>query len=328
MNEDLKCPICGEPTVVYYGRANKNGLCIKHARQANAGEIIQCQACGKWNEKDVICECKKNEEKSQKWIKVESPWTKKQNNELCIICGEPSHEKNFCPNCYKDIKIFYKDITHLNDIHHAKEYYYNLKNSIFWINKIDYAKKACKKLYAVAQIIDEFKNINQKQIAIKDIKYLLNKKTEYLKDKEIETPEPIIENDDFQDISEEIADYRRMYPATIRCKDGHYVRSNNEKTIDDRLYEKRIFHEYETRYKAKDGQSYYPDFYLPDANVFIEYFGVSENQEKNNKKRKLFLQDNDYKFEFIEHTKAGILDEVVYDIIDKYNLNNKKNTLV
>lgn len=131
----------------------------------------------------------------------------------------------------------------------------------------------------------------------------------------------IIENDDLQGVSEEVADYRKKYPATIRCKDGHYVRSNNEKTIDDRLYEKRVFHEYETRYKAKDGQYYYPDFYLPDADVFIEYFGVSENQEKNNKKRKLFMKDNEHHFEFIEYTKSGILDEIIYDIIEKYDLN-------
>ena len=111
-----------------------------------------------------------------------------------------------------------------------------------------------------------------------------------------------------------------MYPATIRCKDGHYVRSNNEKTIDDRLYEKRIFHEYERRYKAKDGQSYYPDFYLPDANLFIEYFGVSENKDKNEHKTKIYTQDKKYKFEFITQEQSGILDDVVDDIIEKYNL--------
>ncbi len=244
-------------------------------------------------------------------------------NELkCPICGEPTKKNPFCSKCYKGIKAFYKDITHLNTIYQAKEYYYNLKNSIFWINKMEYAQEACKKLYAIAMIIDDFTNINQEETAIKDITYLLTKKEEYLKNKEKQNDklEQIIENDDLKGVSEEIADYRRMYPATIRCEDGHYVRSNNEKVIDDRLYRKRIFHEYETRYKAKDGQNYYPDFYIPDAKLFIEYFGVSENQDKNDKKKKIFLQDNKFNFEFIPSNNVGILDEVIDDIIDKYNL--------
>ena len=243
--------------------------------------------------------------------------------ENCPICGEETKGKPFCIECYKGIKIFYKDITHLNNIYQAKEYYYNLKNSIFWINKMDYAQDACKKLFAIAQIIDEFKDIKQEETAINDIKYLLTQKQEYLNKKanKKKTSEEIIEHDELHEVSEEIADYRRMYPATIRCKDGHYVRSSHEKTIDDRLYEKRIFHEYEKRYKAVDGQPYYPDFYLPDADVFIEYFGVVENNNKNEKKKKVFLQDKKHNFEFISAEKAGILDDVIDDIIEKYNLN-------
>ncbi len=241
----------------------------------------------------------------------------------CPICGEFIARKiPFCAKCYKGIKVFYKDITHLNNIYQAKEYYYNLKNSIFWINKMEYAQDACKKLYAIAMIMDDFANLNQEEIAIKDITYLLTKKKEYLdnKDKQNEKTKQIIENDDLNQVSDEIADYRRMYPATIRCEDGHYVRSNNEKVIDDRLYRKRVFHEYETRYKALDGQSYYPDFYLPDADVFIEYFGVSESKEKNEKKKKLFMQDKKHNFEFIPQENIGILDDTIDDIIEKYNL--------
>lgn len=247
----------------------------------------------------------------------------------CPICGEKIKKQPFknnfvCSKCYKGIKVFYKDITHLDNVYQAKEYYYNLKNSIFWINKMEYAQDACKKLYAIAMIIDDFTNINQEEIAIKDITYLLTKKKEYLenKDKQNEKTEQIIENDDLTGVSEEVADYRRMYPATIRCEDGHYVRSNNEKVIDDRLYRKRVFHEYETRYKALNGQPYYPDFYLPDADVFIEYFGVSESKEKNEKKKQLFIQDKKHKFEFITQEKAGILDDTIDDIIEKYNLDN------
>ncbi len=137
------------------------------------------------------------------------------------------------------------------------------------------------------------------------------------------TSKTIIEHDNLQDISEETADYRKKYPAEKRCHDGHYVRSGNEALIDNKLYEQRIFHEYEKRYKAKDGKTYYPDFYLPDANLYIEYFGVNENESKNEKKKKVFLQDKTCNFEFITSNQHGILEEVIEDILEKYNLKNK-----
>ena len=38
-NENLTCPICGEPTNVYMGKARKDRLCRKHGMMKNAGEI-------------------------------------------------------------------------------------------------------------------------------------------------------------------------------------------------------------------------------------------------------------------------------------------------
>lgn len=307
-NNELQCPICGEPTRIWYGNARTDRLCGKHADMLKNGEILI-------DEKGNFIEAKTHKILNQTEMKNNS-------SNMCIICGNNSNGKHFCFDCYKGIKIFNKDITHLNTIYQAKEYYYNLKNSIFWINKMEYAQEACKKLFAIAEIIDEFKNINQKDTATKDITYLLTKKKAYLNidEKPEDEVKTTVEHDELHEVNEEIADYRRMYPATIRCKDGHYVRSNNEKTIDDRLYERRVFHEYETRYKAVDGQAYYPDFYIPDAKLFIEYFGVSESKEKNEKKKQLFLQDKKYKFEFIPQEKVGVLDDAIYDIIEKYNL--------
>ena len=92
MSNESKCPICGEPTFVYMGNARKDHLCKKHGQMAKAGEIVQCPDCGKWNEKDVVCECKKVKE-----AKSESELT-------CIICGEPSNGKHFCLKCWNKYK--------------------------------------------------------------------------------------------------------------------------------------------------------------------------------------------------------------------------------
>ena len=61
--------------------------------QAKKGEIVQCADCGKWHEKEVICDCKK--------VKEESKEIKSENELTCIICGEPSNGKHFCIDCWK-----------------------------------------------------------------------------------------------------------------------------------------------------------------------------------------------------------------------------------
>ena len=59
-------------------------------------------------------------------------------------------------------------------------------------------------------------------------------------------------------------DYRKKWPATYRCEDGHYVRSKNEQLVDNWLYHHNICHAYELLVVDKrDGKEYINDFYLP-----------------------------------------------------------------
>ena len=89
MKEELKCPICDEPTSVYMGNARKDRLCVKHGKMAKAGEIIQCPDCGKWNEKDVVCKCKKVKEEN---VKIHTK---------CLFCGAETENGNlFCKEHY------------------------------------------------------------------------------------------------------------------------------------------------------------------------------------------------------------------------------------
>lgn len=39
MAEEYKCPICGEPTLKFYGNYRKDKLCPKHASELKNGEI-------------------------------------------------------------------------------------------------------------------------------------------------------------------------------------------------------------------------------------------------------------------------------------------------
>lgn len=107
-NENLVCPICGEPTNVYMGNARKDRLCRKHGSLANKGEIFQCEDCGTWNNAGETCPCKK-----PKKIIKELP--KEETSELtCIICGENSNGKHFCLNCYREFKDHSVDIRITN----------------------------------------------------------------------------------------------------------------------------------------------------------------------------------------------------------------------
>ena len=120
MSEDLKCPICGKPTFIYFGSPRKDRLCKEHGTMSNKGEIEQCPECGKWNKTGETCECKKNTHKEEPKNNLEEL--------TCIICGKPSNGKHFCVDCWKkyhsktiDIRIEYCKDTKIIDAYGNKD---------------------------------------------------------------------------------------------------------------------------------------------------------------------------------------------------------------
>ena len=107
-NENLICPICGEPTNVYMGNPRKDRLCRKHGMLANKGELVQCEKCGGWNSAEVFCKCKTSAETvikeptitetadSNKVIIVNE-----NNKSRCITCGKKTDGLLFCSDCYR-----------------------------------------------------------------------------------------------------------------------------------------------------------------------------------------------------------------------------------
>lgn len=57
----------------------------------------------------------------------------------------------------------------------------------------------------------------------------------------------------------------------IRCTDGHLADSLSERILDDCLYKHGIQHE---RHKRYPEGKYTCDFYLPELNLWVEYFGL------------------------------------------------------
>ena len=125
MKEELKCPICGQPTRVYMGNARKDRLCAKHADELKAEKIVVNEkglfiekATGKILNKDYV-----EEKKEQK------PQSEQKGVAKCIACGKETKPGFlFCVSCYKkyaDKKLLVeinncRDITILDDSYEGK----------------------------------------------------------------------------------------------------------------------------------------------------------------------------------------------------------------
>ncbi len=78
----------------------------------------------------------------------------------------------------------------------------------------------------------------------------------------------------------------------IRAKDGTWVQSVGERLIAEALSTANIRYRYDERFRILDGYAIRPDFYLPEHDVYIEYWGMSTADYKIGmlKKQKLYQQ--------------------------------------
>jgi hypothetical protein len=67
---------------------------------------------------------------------------------------------------------------------------------------------------------------------------------------------------------------------------GEEVKSRMEKEIADFLASQKINYQYEKACRLSTGRVVYPDFYLSDYDVYIEYFGMLGNKNYNYSMRK------------------------------------------
>ena len=80
----------------------------------------------------------------------------------------------------------------------------------------------------------------------------------------------------------------------IRTKDGTWVQSAGEKLIAECLAKENIIYRYDERFRILDGYAIRPDFYLPEFDVYIEYWGMDTADYKIGmlKKQQLYQQQS------------------------------------
>ena len=78
----------------------------------------------------------------------------------------------------------------------------------------------------------------------------------------------------------------------IRARDGTWVQSAGERLICEALDAERIRYRYDERFRILDGYAIRPDFYLPEFDVYIEYWGMDTADYKIGmlKKQQLYQQ--------------------------------------
>jgi hypothetical protein len=80
---------------------------------------------------------------------------------------------------------------------------------------------------------------------------------------------------------------------TIEARSGTLVQSDGERLIAEWLAANRIAYRYDERIRIVEGYAVRPDFYLPEFDVYIEYWGMDTADYKIGmlKKQKLYQQE-------------------------------------
>ncbi|MCC3372302.1 glycerol kinase [Cohnella sp. REN36] len=111
----------------------------------------------------------------------------------------------------------------------------------------------------------------------------------------------------------ELSGFRERFEAKHRAADGHYVRSRAEMLIDNWLYMSEIAHAYERRLPVEEEA--YCDFYLPVGKVYIEFWGLENNERYTERKKEKLSIYAKYGFNLIELDNRDI--ENLDDLLPK-----------
>ena len=114
--------------------------------------------------------------------------------------------------------------------------------------------------------------------------------------------------------------FREKFPATLRTKDGHMVRSRAEVIIDNALYDYKLAHAYERKLPIEE--DLYSDFFIPTENVYIEFWGMEDDPKyaERKKVKKEIYQKYDFKLIELNDSDISNLDDRLPKKLLKYGI--------
>ena len=247
----------------------------------------------------------------------------------CIICKECSMGEKLCSNCKSRLDILQNKISKTDLLSYealSKHLKYTKRNVINAESNDD-------RIYYSTYLLAIANQLNEKyymETTLKEAYSLLeeyaniefSKNEEFLKKYEIN-----IETDKEEcklNISDKVTENdKKKDEKKFKCMDGDYVRSKAEREIDNFFFNNRIWHIYEYRYEHPITKEWaIPDFYLPDYNLFIEYFGLNtpEYIENREHKIKMYHSDKSINFEYLTYEDDADLNAKLLQICKKYNI--------
>lgn len=276
-----KCVICGKSSGMF-------PLCFYHNGLKEEGFVIK--------------------DNNGDWI------LKDEENLKCIICGEETKNNNlFCKNCYQKVKDERNNFDHNRKPGYIYEHYFNLRKSLSESKSLNEFQEKVILMWALAEEYQNIYNFNNLIDRAKlDILKELNKFNCNYKEKSKADVSPNFNDEDF----------RNKWPREHQCEDGHYVRSLSEMLIDNWLYNHGYVHAYEKSvFMDSDPEAIVlSDFYLPQGNVYIEFWGLEDNEKyAKRKEEKIKLYDeNNYNRIDLNEKDIKRLNDILPRLLAKY----------
>ena len=274
------CQICGKSSGIY-------PLCKEHLQMKNEGLVIKDEDTGTWilaNKQDEV-------------RKTGNQILSEINYEKCILCGSNSKGKPLCRDCYYECLDMEDEVDRNKKPFELKDYYFNLKSANYRVVDKNNVLRNCKMMVALANVTydsyDDSSLITRLNDDLVDTIEMINKK------KEVKTTSYTEESDS-------------QKSAIMRTLDGHIVKSQGERVIDDILYTNMYVHCYEkdvTEISSIE-RTVKSDWYIPiwgNKGIYIEYWGMTTGGYLKNKeeKRKLYIEN---KIPLIEIEKDDVKD--------------------
>ena len=103
-------------------------------------------------------------------------------------------------------------------------------------------------------------------------------------------------------------DFRKKYPAEYRTADGRWVRSKSEKIIADWLYAHNIRYEYERQLTS----GVTCDFYLPDTDTYVEYWGKDDaTYRRHRTEKEQFYSKHGFRLLSLDESDLKHIDDIL-----------------